>query len=302
MQSVNRNGLATMSITPSIPAALLTVQNVAKSFGLSMVLDGISLDVTKGEVVALIGASGSGKSTLLRCINALDDYDEGEIRLNGELIGYQDMLQSQRRKLGDRAVSAQRTRIGMVFQSYNLFPHLTAKQNITLGLQRALGHPKKLACDIADNWLNRVGLANRTEHYPYQLSGGQQQRVAIARALAMEPDLLLLDEVTSALDPELVGEVLAVIRNLAEAGTTMLVVSHEMGFVKDVAHRVAFMKSGRIVELGEPDVVLRTPSTHALQTFISRFTETPQPNLRRMLTLNAASNGHSASEIGAGHA
>ncbi|MFI5015092.1 MAG: amino acid ABC transporter ATP-binding protein, partial [Hyphomicrobiales bacterium] len=226
--------------------------------------------LASAEVLALIGASGSGKSTLLRCVNSLEDYEAGEIRLAGERLSYAGQDKS-RKRFGDRRLSAERARVGMVFQSYNLFPHLTAEHNITLGLRRVRGCRKAEATDIAQHWLERVGLADRRQHYPHQLSGGQQQRVAIARAVAMEPQIILLDEVTSALDPELVAEVLAVIRELATSGMTMMVVSHEMSFVRDVADQVAFMHSGRIIEAGPPSVIFDKPESSQLRSFIARF-------------------------------
>jgi polar amino acid transport system ATP-binding protein len=239
------------------PTPLLRITGLCKRFGAQEVLRDVSLDVAAGEVVALIGASGSGKSTLLRCINALEDYAAGDIRLAGERLFYTGDG-AKRRRFGDRRLSAERARIGMVFQGYNLFPHFTAEENITLGLRRVRGCRKAQARDIAAHWLQRVGLAEKSRHYPHQLSGGQQQRVAIARALALEPLLLLLDEVTSALDPELVAEVQAVIREFAAGGMTMIVVSHEMGFVRDVADRIVRMQDGRIVETGSPAALFET--------------------------------------------
>ena len=250
--------------------ALLQATNIHKRFGALEVLKGIDLEVDRGEVVALIGSSGSGKTTFLRCVNMLEEYHEGEIRLDDESIGYR-QTGSGRQRLAERAIVAQRARIGIVFQSYNLFPHLTAEQNITLGLTKVLRKPAAEARDIAAAWLERVGLADRRGHYPYQLSGGQQQRVAIARAVAAEPKLVLFDEVTSALDPELVGEVLEVMRGLAEAGMTMLVVSHEMLFVRAVATRVVFMDGGRIAEQGAPEALFRNPATDRMRSFLGRF-------------------------------
>ncbi|HEY0420688.1 MAG TPA: amino acid ABC transporter ATP-binding protein [Acetobacteraceae bacterium] len=250
--------------------ALLQATNIHKRFGALEVLKGIDLEVDRGEVVALIGSSGSGKTTFLRCVNMLEEYHEGEIRLDDESIGYRQTA-SGRQRLAERAIVAQRARIGIVFQSYNLFPHLTAEQNITLGLTKVLRKPAAEARDIAAAWLERVGLADRRGHYPYQLSGGQQQRVAIARAVAAEPKLVLFDEVTSALDPELVGEVLEVMRGLAEAGMTMLVVSHEMLFVRAVATRVVFMDGGRIAEQGAAEALFRNPATDRMRSFLGRF-------------------------------
>jgi polar amino acid transport system ATP-binding protein len=249
---------------------VLAVRNVHKRFGHTEVLKGIDLVVAKGEVVAFIGASGSGKTTFLRCVNMLEEYEQGIIEVDGEPTGYREIA-GRRQRLPEAAVVRQRSEIGMVFQSYNLFPHLTARANVMLGLTKVRGKSKSEAGAIADKWLHRVGLAERRDHYPYQLSGGQQQRVAIARAIAMDPRLMLFDEVTSALDPELVGEVLSVMQDLAESGMTMLVVSHEMLFVRSVATRVVFMDGGRIVEEGRPSEVLANPSSERLQTFLRRF-------------------------------
>ena len=261
-----------MSSSSGAPSGLplLSIQGLTKSFGGQRVLEAVDLDIPRGAVTALIGASGSGKSTLLRCINGLEEYEDGAIHLLGTRLAYSGEGRA-RRRFSDRKLSAERARIGMVFQSYNLFPHLTAEQNVMLGLRRVKQHGKAESLEIAGRWLDRVGLADRRRHYPYQLSGGQQQRVAIARALAMDPELVLLDEVTSALDPELVGEVLAVIQNLAAAGMTMIVVSHEMAFVRDVAQQVAFMHQGRILELGSPEQIFGRPETPMLRSFVSRF-------------------------------
>ncbi len=258
------------SVAPAVAAPLLRLDGLTKCFGVQRVLSGVSMALQRRDVLALIGASGSGKSTLLRCINSLEEYEDGDIYLRGERLSYRG-TGARRRRFGDRRLAAERARIGMVFQSFNLFPHLTAEENIALGLRRVCGRSRSEARDVARHWLARVGLPDRSAHYPHQLSGGQQQRVAIARALATEPELILLDEVTSALDPELVGEVLAVIRDLARAGTTMIVVSHEMAFVRDVADRVAFMHGGRIVEMGPPRELFEAPSTPQLKSLISRF-------------------------------
>ena len=253
-------------------ASLLTARGVEKSYGELKILKGIDLDVRQGEVCSLIGASGSGKTTMLRCINVLEEYEKGEITLEGEPIGYRLEGQSgTRRKLGETKISAQRAKIGMVFQSYNLFPHLSAEENVMLGLTKVKGKSKAEARDIAGNWLARVGLGDRRGHYPYQLSGGQQQRVAIARAVAMEPRVLLFDEVTSALDPELVAEVLAVMQDLAKSGMTMIVVSHEMLFVRDVSTHVVFMESGKIAQEGPPKEIFENPATPRLKSFLGRF-------------------------------
>ncbi|WP_120008043.1 amino acid ABC transporter ATP-binding protein [Teichococcus vastitatis] len=249
---------------------LLRAQGVRKSFGSVEVLKGIDLEVRQGQVVSLIGASGSGKTTFLRCVNLLEEHDAGDILLDGEPIGYR-VENGRRRRLSETRVSAQRARIGMVFQQFNLFPHLTAEENVMLGLTKVLGKGKAEAREIAGHWLGRVGLEARRAHYPYQLSGGQQQRVAIARAVAMEPRLLLFDEVTSALDPELVAEVLGVMQQLAGSGMTMLVVSHEMLFVRDVSHHVVFMDGGRVAQAGPPAEVFDRPDSDRLRGFLGRF-------------------------------
>ena len=249
---------------------LLAIRKLTKSFGASRVLNGVDLGVEAGEVVSIIGASGSGKTTLLRCVNLLEDFDGGEIVLAGTTIGYA-VRDGKRRRLPEHNLARQRAMTGMVFQSFNLFPHLTALGNVTLGLIKVRHLPRKEADDAARVWLERVGLADRAGHYPGQLSGGQQQRVAIARALAMQPKLLLLDEITSALDPELVGEVLAVIDSIARDGTTMLIVTHEMAFARDVSSRVVFMDAGVVAEEGPPDRVFRHPESPRLRDFLKRF-------------------------------
>ncbi|WP_244607027.1 amino acid ABC transporter ATP-binding protein [Bosea sp. CS1GBMeth4] len=250
--------------------ALLQATNVRKHFGEIEVLKGIDLTVRQGQVVSLIGASGSGKTTFLRCVNLLEEHDGGEILLDGDPIGYR-MAGETRKRLSETKISAQRARIGMVFQQFNLFPHLTAGQNVMLGLTKVQGKSTAEAREIADHWLGRVGLAERRDHYPYQLSGGQQQRVAIARAVAMQPRLLLFDEVTSALDPELVAEVLGVMQSLAESGMTMLLVSHEMLFVREVSHHVLFLDQGRVAQAGAPSEVFDNPQSERLRSFLGRF-------------------------------
>ncbi len=247
---------------------VLTIRGLEKSFGQHRILVGVDLDVFPSDVVSIIGASGSGKTTLLRCIDLLEEFDAGEVRLDGEPLGYR-VTNDRRRRLSGRELARQRARIGMVFQSYNLFPHLTALRNVMLGLTKVRGIPTAEARSRAEHWLDRVGLAERRGHYPSALSGGQQQRVAIARALAMEPRLLLLDEVTSALDPELVQEVLLTIRGLAEAGTTMLIVTHEMRFARQVSTRTVFMDSGAIVEDGKPDDIFGAPKARRLAEFLA---------------------------------
>jgi polar amino acid transport system ATP-binding protein len=240
----------------------LRVEDLHKSFGDLEVLRGIDLDLAEHEVVCLIGASGSGKSTLLRCINLLERIDAGRIALHGHDITAKRV-----------DVNAVRRRIGIVFQAFNLFPHMSVLDNVTLGPRKALGRSKADAAADALALLERFGLADKARDFPDRLSGGQQQRVAIVRALAMSPDLLLLDEITSALDPELVAEVLAVIRELAASGMTMLIATHEMGFARDVAHRVCFLDGGRILEQGRPDEMFRAPREARTRQFLQRVTE-----------------------------
>ncbi len=250
------------------PPPMVAVRGVAKRFGAVQALSGVSLDVARGEVVCLLGPSGSGKSTLLRCVNHLERPDAGAVWVAGELIGYRrdgDRLL----ELPDAAVARQRRRCGMVFQRFNLWPHLTAAQNVAEGPVRVLRRPKAEAREAARALLARVGLADKADAYPAQLSGGQQQRVAIARALAMEPAVMLFDEPTSALDPELVGEVLAVMRDLAGTGMTMLVVTHEIGFAREAADRVVFMDAGAVVEEGPAARVLSAPAQARTRDFLS---------------------------------
>ena len=248
---------------------LLAIRGLTKNFGPVEILKGVDLEVNKGEVVSIIGASGSGKTTLLRCVNLLEDFNGGDIILDGVAIGYAG-AGAARRRLGERELARQRAMTGMVFQSFNLFPHLTALGNVMLGLTKVRHMPKREAQQLAMSWLSRVGLADRAAHLPSQLSGGQQQRVAIARALAMDPKLVLLDEITSALDPELVGEVLNTIKLLAKEGTTMLIVTHEMRFARDVAHRTIFMDGGLIAEQGPSAKLFRNPKNARLKEFLKR--------------------------------
>jgi polar amino acid transport system ATP-binding protein len=243
------------------PAAL-SIQGLYKSFGQLRVLQGIDLDVAEHEVIALIGASGSGKSTLLRCINLLEPIDAGRILIEGEEI-------TARGVKVDRI----RRRVGIVFQSFNLFPHMRVIDNVTLGPRKALGMSSSDAEAAALALLDRFGLGDKARDYPDRLSGGQQQRVAIVRALAMQPDLLLLDEVTSALDPELVAEVLNVIRELAAGGMTMLIATHEMGFARDIASRVCFLDNGRILEQGPPAQIFSEPREPRTRQFLNRIIE-----------------------------
>jgi polar amino acid transport system ATP-binding protein len=246
---------------------LLQIRALTKSFERLEVLKGVDLDVHEGQVVSVIGSSGSGKTTLLRCVNLLEEFDGGEILIDGEAIGYR-VDGRTRRRLKDRELSRQRAMTGMVFQSFNLFPHLTALGNVALGLTKVKGMAKSEARALAADWLARVGLGRHAGHYPSQLSGGQQQRVAIARALAMNPKLVLLDEITSALDPELVQEVLQTVKVIAGEGATLLIVTHEMRFARDVSHSVVFMEKGRIEEAGPPAELFNNPKSPRLVEFL----------------------------------
>jgi polar amino acid transport system ATP-binding protein len=248
---------------------LVRAVNVCKSFGHHDVLKGIDLEVDSREVVCLLGPSGSGKTTFLRLINQMESLTGGRIWVGGELIG----VEERNGKLHvrkDKDIARQRSRIGMVFQRFNLFPHMTAVGNVMEAPVKVKGLSRSVARQEALELLDMVGLAERADFYPSQLSGGQQQRVAIARALAMKPELMLFDEPTSALDPELVGEVLSVMRTLAEEGTTMIVVTHEMGFAREVADRVIFMDQGSVVEDGPPKEVLLNPREERTKAFLSR--------------------------------
>jgi len=241
-------------------ASALKLEGVHKSFGSVEVLRGVDLDVAEHEVVCLIGASGSGKSTLLRCVNLLERVNAGRIFLRGEEITRRDV-----------DVNAVRRRVGIVFQAFNLFPHMTVLRNITLATTRVLQKPRAEAEADATALLERFGLADKRGEYPDRLSGGQQQRVAIVRALAMQPELMLLDEVTSALDPELVAEVLSVIRELADAGMTMVIATHEMSFARDTANRVCFLDAGRILEQGPAEEIFTRPREPRTQQFLERI-------------------------------
>ncbi|HAM24939.1 MAG TPA: ectoine/hydroxyectoine ABC transporter ATP-binding protein EhuA [Actinobacteria bacterium] len=259
-----------LSTTASAPAAaMVQAEDVWKSYDNTPVLKGITLQVSPGEVFLLLGPSGSGKSTFLRCINHLETIDAGRLMLDGELIGY-DERSGRLYEKKPRDVARQRRQVGMVFQQFNLFAHRTALENVMEGPVQVAGLAKSEARDKATALLDRVGLADRRHLYPNQLSGGQQQRVAIARALAMEPKLMLFDEPTSALDPELVGEVLDVMRQLAADGMTMVVVTHEIGFAREVGDTVAFMDAGVVVESGRPDDVLLNPQQARTQAFLSK--------------------------------
>jgi polar amino acid transport system ATP-binding protein len=246
---------------------VIEIMDLHKAFGSLKVLKGVSLRVEKGSVVALIGPSGSGKSTLLRCLNLLEQPDCGTVRMGDVEFRYGTTW----RRPGDRELAQFRARTGMVFQHFNLFPHMTALGNVIEGPITVRRMPRPQAVELAERLLGQVGLGDRGGEYPNRLSGGQKQRVAIARALAMEPEILLLDEVTSALDPELVGEVLDVIHSLAKGGMTMALVTHEMSFAREVADHVYFMSEGAIVEHGDPETVLLRPSNPRTQAFLSRF-------------------------------
>ncbi|WP_285291286.1 amino acid ABC transporter ATP-binding protein [Arthrobacter sp. ISL-69] len=250
-------------------APMVLAERVSKNFGTNKVLRGISLEVDPGEVLCIVGPSGSGKSTFLRCINHLERVDGGRLSVDGQLVGY--------RQRGDKLyelklkeAALQRQEIGMVFQRFNLFPHLTAVENIILAPMRVKGLSKSKAIGRAKELLERVGLGDKGDAYPAHLSGGQQQRVAIARALAMDPKLMLFDEPTSALDPELVGEVLDVMKELAKSGMTMIVVTHEMGFAREVADTLVFMDEGVVVEAGPPRQVLSYPQHRRTKAFLSK--------------------------------
>ena len=248
--------------------AIVTIAHVSKFFGPLKALKNVSLSVAPGAVQCIIGPSGSGKSTLLRCINQLEKIDEGAISVDGELIGYRRVGETLH-ELTDAEIAQQRLATGMVFQRFNLFNHMTALQNIIEGPLTVLRRPRKEIVAEATALLERVGLADKRDSYPSELSGGQQQRIAIARALAMRPKLMLFDEPTSALDPELVGEVLNVMRDLAATGMTMIVVTHELGFAREVASDVVFMDKGEIVEQGPPQTVLVAPNQPRTRDFIA---------------------------------
>jgi polar amino acid transport system ATP-binding protein len=252
----------TASPEPAQPVVALRIEGLHKSFGSLEVLTGIDLSVAEHEVVCLIGASGSGKSTLLRCINLLEPIDAGRIFLSGEEITAEGVHLDRLRR-----------RIGIVFQAFNLFPHMSVLDNVTLAPRRVLKTPRAEAEAQATELLTRFGLADKRDQVPDRLSGGQQQRVAIVRALAMKPDILLLDEITSALDPELVAEVLAVIRDLAASGMTMVIATHEMGFARDIADRICFLDAGTIIEEGPPEAILNEPREPRTRQFLQRIIE-----------------------------
>ncbi|MEI7992978.1 MAG: amino acid ABC transporter ATP-binding protein [Actinomycetota bacterium] len=237
----------------------LRLHGVVKRFGTKLVLDHVDLDVARGEVISLIGSSGSGKSTLLRCINLLEPTDDGVIELDGVDVAEPGLDADPIRR-----------RIGMVFQSFNLFPHMTVLRNVTLGPRKVLGQSSREADTLARDLLGRIGLADKADEYPDRLSGGQQQRVAIVRALAMQPEIMLLDEITSALDPELVGEVLDLVRDLRTQGMTMLIATHEMEFAREISDRVCFLHAGRILEQGPPERLFTAPTEERTRAFLQR--------------------------------
>ncbi|MET4592352.1 amino acid ABC transporter ATP-binding protein [Arthrobacter sp. 754] len=270
--STATQSLPEVTAAPESTRGLVEITKVRKSFGTAEVLKGISLTVEPGGVAVIVGPSGSGKSTLLRTINHLEKVDGGHIAIDGTLVGYQ--VRGRRlHELREKEILKQRTEIGMVFQNFNLFPHLTALENVTEAPVVAQGRSKEKARRRGLELLDRVGLKDRAGAYPRQLSGGQQQRVAIARALALDPKILLFDEPTSALDPELVNEVLDVIRELAKSGTTLIIVTHEMGFARDVADTVVFMDQGQIVEQGSPQEIFTNPQEPRTRSFFSKVLE-----------------------------
>jgi polar amino acid transport system ATP-binding protein len=252
----------------SMPPMVLA-ESVHKSFGRLEVLKGVSLEVPRSAVVVILGPSGSGKSTFLRCINHLEKIDAGRLAVDGDYVGYR-QEGNKLHELREAEVARERAEIGMVFQRFNLFPHMTALENVVEAPIYVKGMSKRAAYEVGESMLERVGLADKLHAYPAQLSGGQQQRVAIARALGMDPKLMLFDEPTSALDPELVGEVLDVMRALAKRGMTMVVVTHEVGFAREVADEVVFMDDGVVVEHGRPEQVLSNPQHERTQAFLSK--------------------------------
>lgn len=255
---------------PAVPVEI-EIRGVSKWFGQHQVLKKVSTEVRRGEAVVVIGPSGSGKTTLLRCVNLLEEYQEGQITIGGRPMGYTVSADGARRRKSERDIAAMRAQVGMVFQSFNLFPHMSVLRNVALGPIRIRRMKRDEAEGIGRRLLERVGLGDKIDAFPGQLSGGQQQRVAIARALAMEPKAMLFDEVTSALDPELVGEVLDVMRQLMQEGMTMAIVTHEMAFARAFAGKVVFMADGEVIESGSPEAIFETPQSPRLQAFLKRF-------------------------------
>jgi polar amino acid transport system ATP-binding protein len=249
---------------------MIRIRNLRKSFGDVEVLRGIDLTIEQGEAIALIGRSGCGKTTLLRCINFLEEYDGGEIELDGQVLWYRHQG-GRLCRLPQSIIARQRQKMGIVFQQYNLFPHMTALENVCLGPRYSQKLSATEARNLGCSMLDRVGLADKVDAYPSQLSGGQQQRVAIARALAMKPQVLLFDEITSALDPELVAEVEDVIRTLVEQRITMVLVTHAISFAREIAHRIAYISEGRVAELGPPHEILNAPKDPKLKEFLRRI-------------------------------
>jgi len=260
----------------SVIIPMVSVRNVGKRFGAMQALADINLDVAAGEVVSLIGPSGSGKTTLLRCMNFLEAYDEGEVSIRGALLGYRNTANGTRERESERGIAEVRARVAMVFQQFNLWPHMTSLANVMAPLTLAKGMKPEQARQIANAALDRVGMSDKADSLPAKLSGGQQQRVGIARALAVSPEVLLLDEPTSALDPELVEEVLEVIQSLSGDGMTMVMVTHEMSFAAEVSDRIVFMEKGRIVTVGTPQDIIYQPVHPRLKSFL-------QPWIRRSL-------------------
>ncbi|WGX98832.1 amino acid ABC transporter ATP-binding protein [Nocardioides sp. L-11A] len=260
---------AATATVPTTPVAAVSAHAIRKSYGSNEVLRGIDLEVAPGQVQVIVGPSGSGKSTFLRCINHLERIDSGRLYVDGDLVGYREH-RGRLHELRPHEVARQRARTGMVFQHFNLFAHMTVTQNIVEAPRHLRGLAKRDAVELAHGLLQQVGLGDKADAYPAELSGGQQQRVAIARALAMEPRLMLFDEPTSALDPELVGDVLDVMRGLAERGMTMVVVTHEMGFARDVGDALVVMADGQVIEQGPPRDVLANPATERAAKFLAR--------------------------------
>lgn len=250
---------------------MIEIRDLRKSYAELEVLKGVRFDVEKGEVVVVLGPSGSGKSTMLRCINLLEEFQGGEIRIDGEAIGYTTTEGGSRRRRKEAENAKLREQVGMVFQSFNLFPHRTVLQNVMMGPLKVKGTARREAENLARGLLEKVGLLDKADQYPARLSGGQQQRVGIARALAMQPKVMLFDEVTSALDPELVGEVLRVMRQLAQEGMTMIIVTHEIHFARDVGDRIIFIDHGGIVEEGPPANILANPKSDRFKQFLRRY-------------------------------